>query len=152
MSILCLLKKALRASFMGTVFWNSAVLSLEGMVRRAATFHVNIRNDLESSIDGGICNDSFRSGGEIGTFRSDMSGLQQPLFWNLLCGAVSCGGPGRSRILVIPLLTRLSSAHRSYHDSPVVARCLHLQKAENIPVMKTKDATMLPKSGKVPIG
>jgi hypothetical protein len=55
---------------MGTVFWNSAVLCLEGTVQRAATFHVSIHNDLESSIDGGICNDFLQR--KIRTFRSDM--------------------------------------------------------------------------------
>jgi hypothetical protein len=73
MSTLCFLKKALRTLFIGILFWNSVVPSLEGMVRSAATFHVSIRRVLDDSMDGGDGNDFFRRGGEMGTFISDMS-------------------------------------------------------------------------------
>lgn len=44
MSTWYFLKKAARTSFLDTLFWNSVVPNFDGIVRRAATFHVIIFN------------------------------------------------------------------------------------------------------------
>ena len=54
---------------MGILFWNSEVPSLDGIVRRAATFHVRIVRVLGAAEEegaGDIGIDFLRRGGEMG--------------------------------------------------------------------------------------
>src|SRR5579859_7034283 len=68
MSTLYFLKNAARTLFMGTLFWNSVVPSLEGIVRRAATFQVIIlRSFGVEGEDEESGRDFLRRGGDIGT-------------------------------------------------------------------------------------
>ena len=67
MSTWYFLKKAARTLFIGTLFWNSVVPSFDGIVRRAATFHViifNVFTAFSGSSEGGA--GLFRSGGDMG--------------------------------------------------------------------------------------
>jgi hypothetical protein len=69
MSTSYFLKNAARVSFILTVFWNSDVLSLEGMVRRAATFQVMIFRPLGPTAAFPSAGRAFfRRGGDIGAF------------------------------------------------------------------------------------
>ena len=74
MSTLYFLKKEVRTEDMGILFWNSVVPSFEGIVRRAATFHVIIFRLFDGfSVDCWRGGCFLRRGGDIGTL-VDMTG------------------------------------------------------------------------------
>jgi len=76
---------------MGILFWNSVVPSFDGIVLRAATFHVMILSDFTGSAFMGIfCNAGavFRGGGDIG-LSVDMTNGCSLLFLVLILGSTA---------------------------------------------------------------